>query len=209
MYDKFMAHPWHGISPGKNIPEVITTFIEMTPHDNVKYEIDKESGFIKVDRPQLYSNVVPALYGFIPQTFCGRHIAQYCMDMSERTNIEGDGDPLDVCIMTERNIVHGNILIHAKPIGGFRMIDNNQADDKIVAIMLGDKVYGEWNDIFEMPESLRERLLHYFLTYKQIPGRNEKAKVEITHIYGREEAHEVIRRSITDYKELIDLKKSF
>ena len=131
------------------------------------------------------------------------------LDGGKRSNIEGDGDPLDVCIMTERNIVHGNILIHAKPIGGFRMIDNNQADDKIVAIMLGDKVYGEWNDIFEMPESLRERLLHYFLTYKQIPGRNEKAKVEITHVYGREEAHEVIKRSIMDYKELIDLKKSF
>lgn len=204
-----MAHPWHGISPGINVPEMINSFIEITPHDNVKYEIDKASGFIMVDRPQLYSNIIPALYGFIPQTYCGRHIAQYCMDKTDRKNIEGDGDPLDICVLTERNIVHGNILIHARPIGGFRMIDNNQADDKIVAIMNDDKIYGQWNDMAELPESLRERLLHYFLTYKQIPGRDEKVKVEITHIYGREEAHEIIMASIADYKELLDLKNNF
>ena len=209
MYDKFMAHPWHGISPGIDVPDTITSFIEITPHDNVKYEIDKASGFIKVDRPQLYSNIIPALYGFIPQTYCGRHIAQFCMDKTGRTDIDGDGDPLDVCVLTERNIVHGNILIHARPIGGFRMIDNNQADDKIVAIMNDDKIYSQWNDMTELPESLRERLLHYFLTYKQIPGRNEKAKVEITHIYGREEAKAIIMASIEDYRELIDLKKNF
>jgi len=204
-----MAHPWHGISPGIDVPDTITSFIEITPHDNVKYEIDKASGFIKVDRPQLYSNIIPALYGFIPQTYCGRHIAQFCMDKTGRTDIDGDGDPLDVCVLTERNIVHGNILIHARPIGGFRMIDNNQADDKIVAIMNDDKIYSQWNDMTELPESLRERLLHYFLTYKQIPGRNEKAKVEITHIYGREEAKAIIMASIEDYRELIDLKKNF
>lgn len=209
MYDKFMAHPWHGISPGIDVPKVITSFIEITPHDNVKYEVDKDSGFIKVDRPQLYSNIIPALYGFIPQTYCGKHIANYCMQKTGRTGMEGDGDPLDICVMTERNIVHGNILINARPIGGFRMIDSNQADDKIVAIMQDDKVYGAWNDITEMPESLRERLLHYFLTYKQMPGTSDKAKVEITHIYGREEAYDVINCSILDYKELIDLKKSF
>ena len=209
MYDKFMAHPWHGISPGINVPDLITSFIEITPHDNVKYEIDKASGFIKVDRPQLYSNIIPALYGFIPQTYCGRHIADFCMNKTGRTGIEGDGDPLDVCVLTERNIVHGNILIHARPIGGFRMIDNNQADDKIVAIMNDDKVYSQWNDMNDLPESIRERLLHYFLTYKQIPGRNEKIKVEITDIYGRDEAKEIIMASIADYNELIDLKKNF
>lgn len=209
MYDKFKAHPWHGIHPGKEAPNLVTSFIEITPHDNVKYEIDKESGYLKIDRPQMYSNIIPALYGFIPQTYCGRHIANHCMKMTGRTNIQGDMDPIDICILTERHIVHGNILINAIPIGGFRMIDNNEADDKIIAIMEGDKVFGQWQDIDELPETLRQRLLHYFLTYKQIPNPKEKAKVEITHTYNREEALEIIRLSMMDYRELIELKKYF
>lgn len=209
MFDKYMAHPWHGIDPGLDLPEVVTSFIEITPHDNVKYEVDKASGFIKVDRPQLYSNIVPALYGFIPKTYCGRHIAAKCMAATGRQGIEGDGDPMDICVLTERNIVHGNILVNARPIGGFRMIDNNQADDKIIAILKDDRVYGAWNDIGQLPASLRERLLHYFLTYKQIPQKDEQSKVEITHVYNRLEAYEIIEASVLDYQELLDAKNGF
>jgi len=209
MFDKYMAHPWHGIDPGLDLPEVVTSFIEITPHDNVKYEVDKASGFIKVDRPQLYSNIVPALYGFIPKTYCGRHIAEKCMAATGRQGIEGDGDPIDICVLTERNIVHGNILVNARPIGGFRMIDNNQADDKIIAILQDDRVYGAWSDIGQLPASLRERLLHYFLTYKQIPQKDEQSKVEITHVYNRLEAYGIIEASVLDYQELIDAKNGF
>ena len=196
---RYSSHPWHGISIGPNAPEVVTSFIEMTPHDTVKYEIDKESGFLKLDRPQKYSNVFPALYGFVPKTFCDKSIAEYCMEKTGRTGIVGDGDPLDICVLTERNITHGNILLKAIPIGGFRMIDGGEADDKIVAILQGDEVYSKWKDIDDVPPSIIERLRHYFLTYKDIPGAKNR-KIEITDVYGREEALEVVRRSVNDYQ---------
>jgi inorganic pyrophosphatase len=196
---RYQSHPWHGINIGKDAPNTVMSFIEMTPSDSVKYEIDKESGFIKVDRPQKFSNIVPALYGFIPQTFCAEEVADYCMEKTGKENIKGDGDPLDICVLTERNITHGNIIVPAIPIGGFRMIDNNEADDKIIAILKGDQIYERWTDILDCPSSIINRLKHYFLTYKNIPGE-EAAKVEIPHIYGREEALEVIRRSQKDYK---------
>lgn len=196
---RYSSHPWHGVSIGPNAPEVVTSFIEMTPHDTVKYEIDKESGFLKLDRPQKYSNVFPALYGFVPKTFCDVQIAEYCMEKTNRTGIVGDGDPLDICVLTERNITHGNILLKAIPIGGFRMIDGGEADDKIVAILQGDEVYSKWKDIDDVPSSIIERLRHYFLTYKDIPGAS-KRKIEITHVYGREEALEVVMRSVNDYQ---------
>ena len=198
---RFMAHPWHGINIGEKAPEEIMTFIEMTPHDTVKYEVHKESGFIMVDRPQKFSNIMPALYGFVPQTYCDKEVAEYCMKKTGRTNIVGDADPLDICVLSERDIAQGNIIVPAIPIGGFRMIDGGEADDKIVAILKGDKVYGEWDDISKCPEALIQRLKHYFLTYKNVPGDGKKVEVEITHTYGKEEALEVIRRSYNDYRE--------
>lgn len=195
---RYQSHPWHGIHIGKDAPNTVMSFIEMTPSDSVKYEIDKDSGFIKVDRPQKFSNIVPALYGFIPQTYCAEDVADFCMEKTGKKNIKGDGDPLDICVLTERNITHGNIIVPAIPIGGFRMIDNNEADDKIIAILKGDQIYDKWTDILDCPTSIINRLKHYFLTYKNIPGE-EAAKVEIPHIYGKEEAMEIIRRSQIDY----------
>jgi inorganic pyrophosphatase len=195
---RYQSHPWHGVNIGTEAPEVVMSFIEMTPADTVKYEIDKESGYIKVDRPQKFSNIVPALYGFLPQTYCAEHVAERCMQQTSKTGIIGDGDPLDICVLTERNITHGNIIVPAIPIGGLRMIDNNEADDKIIAILKGDQIYEEWKDILDCPKSIINRLKHYFLTYKGIPGE-EPPKVEIAEIYGREEALEVIRSSQADY----------
>lgn len=198
----FQSHPWHGINIGEDAPDSLMTFIEMTPHDSVKYEIDKASGFIKVDRPQKFSNIVPALYGFVPQTYCAEQVADYCMEMSGKKDIIGDGDPLDICVLTERNITHGNIIVPAIPIGGFRMIDDGEADDKIIAVLKGDEVFEKWEDINDCPNSIIDRLRHYFLTYKNIPGESN-TRVEITAVYGREEALEVIRRSQKDYRSLI------
>ncbi len=194
---KYQSHPWHGIAIGENTPKCVMSFIEMTPHDSVKYEIDKASGFLKVDRPQKFSNIVPALYGFLPQTYCAEEVANYCMEKSGRENIIGDGDPLDICVLTERNITHGNILVPAIPIGGIRMIDDGEADDKIIAVLKGDEAY-DWKTLTDCPASIINRIRHYFLTYKTIPGESVN-RVEIAAIYGREEAHEVIRRSQKDY----------
>jgi inorganic pyrophosphatase len=194
---RYKSHPWHGVDIGEHAPELVTSFIEIVPSDTVKYEIDKVSGYLKVDRPQKFSNVVPALYGFIPQTFCDTKVGEYCMQKTGRTGIVGDGDPLDICVLTEHDIRHGDILMPAIPIGGFRMIDGGEADDKIIAIMKGDEVYSQWKDIADVPESIVQRLKHYFLTYKNMPG--QPARCEITHTYGREEAYEVIQASIKDY----------
>jgi len=196
--NNFKAHPWHGIDPGPNLPAEVTAFIEIVTTDTVKYEIDKLSGYLKIDRPQKFSNVVPALYGFIPRTYCGDQIAAYAAKMSGKQIIKGDGDPLDICVLSERNITHGDILLQAIPIGGLRMIDKGEADDKIIAVMKGDEVYSAWTDIQQVPEAMLDRLRHYFLTYKNIPGQGERI-VEIANVYGKAEAHEVIRKSRTDY----------
>ena len=199
IYKPYLSHPWHGIPAENEIPGVINAFIEMTPADNVKYEIDKESGFLKVDRPQKFSNIVPALYGFIPQTYCAEEVANICEIRTGRENIKGDGDPLDICVLTERNIAQGNILVPAIPIGGFRMIDGGEADDKIIAILKGDEVYQDWKTLENCPDSLINRLRHYFLTYKQMPGEKPTKTTEIAAIYGKEEAWEVIKKSQQDY----------
>jgi len=192
------SHPWHGVPIGDNAPEQVTAFVEIVPTDTVKYEVDKDTGFLKVDRPQRFSNVCPALYGFIPQTYCGDSIAEYCKEKSGQ-DVTGDNDPLDICILSEKQITHGNILLQCRPIGGFRMIDGDEADDKIIAVMKGDLVYGKYENIADIPPIVVDRLRHYFLTYKQIPGDSQKTTCEITHTYGRNEAYEVIKRSQDDY----------
>jgi len=201
---RYKSHPWHGLEVGENAPEIVTAFIEMVPTDTVKYELDKVSGYIRIDRPQKYSNVVPALYGFIPQSFCGDSVAGFCMERSGRENIKGDGDPLDICVLTERTIAHGDIIATVKPIGGFRMLDGDEADDKIIAVLRNDATYRGYNDIEELPHIVVDRLKHYFLTYKDMPAMDRASeapkKVEIVTTYGREEAYEVIIRSLEDYK---------
>ena len=197
---RYQSHPWHGVSIGEDAPNVVMSFIEMTPHDSVKYEIDKDSGFLIVDRPQKFSNIVPALYGFVPQTYCAEKVAEYCMEKTGKNDVKGDGDPLDICVLTERNITHGNILVGAIPIGGIRMIDDGEADDKIIAVLKGDEVYNSWTDLSDCPPSIINRIRHYFLTYKNVPGE-EAQQVEIAAVYGKEEAVEVIKRSMADYDE--------
>jgi inorganic pyrophosphatase len=193
------SHPWHGVPIGDDSPEIVTTYIEIVPTDTVKYEIEKNSGYLKVDRPQKYSNVSPTPYGFIPQTLCGPEVAALCIKHSGKTGIKGDGDPLDICVLTEKEISHSDILLQAFPIGGLRMIDGNEADDKIIAVMKGDGIFGEWRDIADCPHTLIERLKHYFLTYKDVPGTDEKRNCEIAEVYGRVAAQEVISASHADY----------
>lgn len=195
---RYKSHPWHGVDIGQEAPHLITCFIEMVPTDTVKYEVDKVSGYLRIDRPQKYSNVVPALYGFIPQTYSGQKVAEFAMNKTQRTGISGDSDPIDICILTEKEITHGDILVRCRPIGGFRMIDGNEADDKLIGVLYGDAVYGDYQDIQDIPELVVDRLKHYFLTYKDLPGN--KANTEITHTYNIEEAHELILRSMEDYQ---------
>ena len=194
----FQAHPWHGVPVGEDAPDVVTSYVEIVPTDTVKYELDKRTGLLKIDRPQKFSNICPTVYGFVPQTLCGPKVAALCMESTGRVGIVGDDDPLDICILTERHIPHGNILVRVVPIGGLRMIDHNEADDKIIAVLEGDAVFGGIRDIAACPPALVERLKHYFLTYKQAP--NGPRPCEIVETYGRAEAIEVIRQSRVDYE---------
>ena len=195
---RYKSHPWHGVEIGPDAPEVVMSFIEMVPTDTVKYEVDKITGYLKIDRPQKYSNAVPALYGFIPQTYSGEQVAELSREKTGNEKIVGDSDPVDICVLTEKQISHGDILVRARPIGGFRMIDNNQADDKLIAVMNNDALYEDYRDVSDLPAKVVNRLRHYFLTYKDLPGN--PADVEITHVYGREEAMDLIKRSIADYQ---------
>ncbi len=194
----FKSHPWHGVPIGEEAPEQVTAYIEAVPTDTVKYEVDKTSGYLKIDRPHQFSSVCPTLYGFIPQTYCNSHVAKRCVAATGRKNIVGDSDPIDICVIAEKAIVSGDILLQAIPIGGFRLIDGDEADDKIISVMKDDAVYGDIKDISELPDKLIERLKHYFLTYKDQPG-SEHRKCELPEVYGREEAFEVIRASQADY----------
>lgn len=194
----FQSHPWHGVPIGDDAPEQVAAYIEIVPSDTIKYEIDKVTGRFKVDRPQKYSNVCPTAYGFLPQTYCADRVADLCATRTGRKGIVGDDDPLDICVLSEKVITRGDVILKSIPIGGMRMIDGGEADDKIIAVLVGDATYSDWNDIGDVPAALIDRLRHYFLTYKQAPDEVE-SRCQITHVYGREEAHEVIRRSQEDY----------
>jgi inorganic pyrophosphatase len=194
----FKSHPWHGVAIGTEAPRRVTVFIEIVPADTVKYELDKDTGLLKVDRPQLYSNVCPSPYGFVPRTLCGPEVARLSEERTGRRGLVGDDDPLDILVLTEKDFAHGNLLVQALPIGGLGMLDGNDVDDKIVAVMAKDAVYGSVDDIGRLPNLLIDRLKHYFLTYKQAPEDRQLA-CELLRVYGRDEAFEVIRRSQSDY----------
>ncbi len=191
---RFRPHPWHGLSVGPKPPEIVHAYIELTPFDRVKYEIDKETGYLRVDRPHRASSVPPNLYGFIPQTFCGKRVAA----LSNKTDV-ADGDPLDICVISERPISQPEVILNAKVVGGLQMIDQGEADDKIIAVLANDNLYAHINDVSELPDVYVERLRHYFSTYKLIPGQD--AIVDVSDAYGREHAFEVINAAIADYEE--------
>jgi len=195
------AHPWHGVPIGDGAPDEVTVFVEIVPRDTVKYEVDKETGYLKIDRPQQYSNVVPANYGFIPQTYCAERIASLARAKTDIEVRDGDGDPLDILVLSEHHIPRGDIILKARPIGGFCLIDDNEADDKIIAVLKGDKVFEQYREISELPKGILERFEHYFLTYKSLPDAPNIC--EIAYSYGREDSYEIIRNAIDDYKDLL------
>ena len=190
---RWRPHPWHGLSIGPNAPGVVNGYIEITPFDWMKYEVDKETGYLRIDRPQRASSLPPSLYGFIPRTYCGRKIAELAGTQ------RGDGDPLDICVLSERPIQRSEILVVARVLGGLRMIDHDEADDKIIGVLDNDPYYEGIDDLSKLAPVQVERLRHYFSTYKLVPG--EDSPISIDLVYGREKALEVIRASVVDYED--------
>ena len=207
---RWRPHPWHGLATGPRPPRVVHAYIEITPFDLVKYEIDKETGYLRVDRPQRTSSQPPALYGFVPRTYCGHRVGELMPGARG-----GDGDPLDICVISERPISRSEVILNAQVVGGLPMLDGGEADDKIIAVLENDFLWSQVEDIGDLAPVLVERLRHYFLTYKMVPSSvggptTDKAitkspttenTVSIGPAYGRDHAHAVIESAIADYQE--------
>ena len=193
---RWRPHPWHGLDAGPKAPTVVNAYIEITPFDTIKYEIDKATGYLRVDRPQRGSSQPPTLYGFIPRTYCGSRVARLSSPGIERA----DEDPLDICVISERPITRSDIVLNGRVVGGLQLLDDGEADDKIVAVLDNDLFWGGAESLSALPKALVERLTHYFSTYKLVPGREEK-RVQLTKIYDRDHAHKVIEASMEDYSE--------
>jgi len=191
---RWRPHPWHGLEVGTNPPVNVNAYIEITPFDFVKYEVDKTTGYLRVDRPHRTSSQPPSLYGFIPKTYCGDRVKTLSPKSSK-----GDGDPLDICIISERPIAKSEIILRAKVVGGIQMIDHDEADDKIIAVLENDNIWQNADNITDLPHVIIERLRHYFLTYKLMPG--EKSNISIDSIYDKEHAFKVVNAAILDYSE--------
>ena len=192
-YSRSRPHPWHGLSPGASPPSEVHAFIEITPFDLVKYEVDKASGYLRVDRAQRTSSLPPALYGFIPQTYAASRVAALMPGVDE-----GDLDPLDICVLSERPIARAEVIVSARVVGGIPMVDGGQADDKIVAIVTDDPLFGDIEEIDDVPPVLVGRLLHYFSTYKLRP--EVSGSVSVGEPYGRTHAERVVSAALEDYR---------
>ncbi|UTW65653.1 inorganic diphosphatase [bacterium SCSIO 12643] len=178
-----MMNPWHDISAGKDAPEMVTGIIEIPKNSRAKYELDKDSGMLILDRV-LYSAVYyPANYGFIPKTYCD------------------DGDPLDILVLSQIEIVP-MCLVNAKVIGVMRMLDHGEADDKIIAVAANDMSVNHFNDISDLPRHFKRELRAFFEDYKKL----EEKEVKIEHFLGKEDAMKIIEKSFEDYDELMSKK---
>jgi inorganic pyrophosphatase len=193
---RWRPHPWHGLEVGENPPEIVNAFIEITPFDMIKYEVDKKTGYLRVDRPQRSSSMPPSLYGFIPRTYCGNLVGK----LSTETD-KGDGDPLDLCVISERPIDRTEVILSTRVIGGIHMIDRGEADDKIITVLDNDKYYENIKDISDLPDVLIERIRHYFGTYKLIPGEDTQ-DVYVDRVFDVKHAKKVIEASMRDYEEM-------
>ena len=186
-YLKWRPHPWHGLETGPNPPSLVTAFVEITPFDHIKYEVDKHSGFLKIDRPQYSSSRPPQLYGFIPRTLAAENVCKLMPGAAA-----GDDDPLDICVVSSHPVSQSQIILSARGVGGIPMLDGGEAGDKMIGGLLGDAVWGDITDVSQLPSQIVDQLVHYFATYKFHP-------VTLGAVYGHQHAEKVIAASMADY----------
>ena len=172
-----MYHPWHDLSPGEDVPKEFNAVIEIPLRSNLKYELDKTSGMIRMDRV-LYSAVFyPANYGFIPQTLAEDH------------------DPLDVLVLCQEPVVPLTI-IHARAIGLMTMLDQGEADHKIIAVATADPEYSAYDEVKKLPPHQMAMVRRFFQDYKQLEGK----EVEVDEILPAAKAYLIIEKALNRYK---------
>lgn len=171
-------HLWHDVSVGENAPEEITVIIEIPKGSQNKYEIDKETGLISLDRVLYGANFYPADYGFVPQT------------------LWEDGDALDALVLTTNALFPGCVL-NTRPIGVFHMIDGGESDDKLVCVPVDDPRFEGINDVKDLPKHLLKEMQNFFETYKLL----QKKEVEITGLDGKDAAIEAVKKGQALYAE--------
>lgn len=169
-------HPWHDISFGDESPKIVNSIIEISRGSKAKYEVDKESGLLKLDRVLHAAFYYPINYGFIPKTFAG------------------DNDPLDILVLSQIDFEPLSI-VSAKVIGVMRMIDKG-IDDKIISVCQNDISVSHINSLEELPPHLMSEIKHFFEQYKKL----EQTTVQVDEFYGKEKAYEIIEESILAYK---------
>ena len=174
---------WHDFSPEKITPESFYAVIEITKGSKIKYELDKSTGLLKLDRILYTSTHYPANYGFIPRTYAL------------------DNDPLDVLILCSEKIEPMSI-VECYPIGVISMLDNGDPDDKIIAIHTGDPTYNGYTDISQLPKHIFEEMVHFFSVYKML----ENKETVIDEARGPDEARRIIEESIERYREIFENK---
>ncbi|MEN8786710.1 MAG: inorganic diphosphatase [Flavobacteriales bacterium] len=171
------TNPWHKVSIGKETPAVVNGIIEIPKNTRAKYELDKESGMLLMDRVIFSSMHYPANYGFIPQTYCD------------------DKDPLDIMVLSQIDVVP-MCIVSSKVIGVMRMIDGGEMDDKIIAVAEHDMSVNHMNDIDDLPAHWIKELRNFFEDYKKL----ENKKVEVEEFQNKETAMTIIKQSMEDYK---------
>ena len=171
-------NPWHHVSPGDDLPNIVNGIIEIPKGSRAKYELDKDSGLLRLDRV-LYSSVYyPANYGFIPQSYCD------------------DKDPLDILVFSQVDVVP-LCIVPAKVIGVMRMLDNGEADDKIIAVAAGDPSVSHVNDISAMPAHFLSEMRSFFEDYKKL----EKKTVVVEDFLGKDMAIQILNEAFKLYQE--------
>lgn len=173
-------NPWHSVPVGDKAPDVVNAIIEIPNNTRAKYELDKETGLLKMDRVLYSSHYYPENYGFIPQTYCEDH------------------DPLDIVVLSQIAIVP-MCLVSAKVIGVMRMLDGGELDDKIIAVACEDMSVDHINDVSELPAHFKRELKNFFENYKKL----ENKTVKVEEFQSADVAKEIVKKSIADYKEFI------